>query len=331
MDRIADVSCQIPNPDNPVSTDNGNVSKSLKRPFPGISGSESEDPANQKRFIVKASKKSQNHVAEKEGESTCNKGYFGKFKARVAFHVHHYRQRFYSYMTGKNDQFPLLSQMQERRCMPVKNEQLQDEQLQDELIKALIDVVNNNDTAKAERLISIHGANDLSRYRCSFSFSDKTYPDITPFALACRFGHLGLVRGLYVTQEQLNQAFTLENGTDGRTALMLAVMKGHVEVVEQLLEWGANPQILDEAGMVVDEINLGFNKGATQDKIRNLLIKYREERNLQPFKEPDFGFYSAEGIDGINISINPESLIRLLGNLLDPNITILIDVEKKPR
>ena len=178
MDRIADVSCQIPNPDNPVSTDNGNVSKSLKRPFPGISGSESEDPANQKRFIVKASKKSQNHVAEKEGESTCNKGYFGKFKARGAFHVHHYRQRFYSYMTGKNDQFPLLSQMQERRCMPVKNEQLQDEQLQDELIKAQKLLVKQSSTIPMAfcfiRLQSL-GMKPIP-FNLSFRYSQKEIP-----------------------------------------------------------------------------------------------------------------------------------------------------------
>lgn len=284
----------------------------------------SPQPSDFGGMIVKApSQKPQDHAAQKEGKRTGNEGYFGMFRVSAALHEHHYLQRFYLY---EGDQIPFVSQMHERRCMSVLNEQLLDK-----LVKALIDAVNNNDTTKAERLISIYGANELARYRCSFSFKDKTYPDITPFALACRFGQLALVKGLYTNQEQVNQAFHCENGTHGRTALMMAVMHGHVEVVKQLLAWGADPEIFDDAGMVVDEINLAFNEGAKKANIKNLLREYREERNHEQFKEPDFCTYFIEGAPEMRLYVNPETIEHILEGFLNPDTFIHLNFEEKPR
>lgn len=273
---------------------------------------------------VKApSQKPQDHVAQREGKGSGNKAYFGIFKVNTALLEHLYLQRFYLY---EGDQIPFVSQMHERRCMPVLNEQLLDN-----LVKALIDAVNNNDTSRAERLISIYGAKELARYRCSFSFEDKTYPDITPFALACRFGQLALAKGLYANQEQVNQAFHCENGTHGRTALMLAVMYGHIDVVKQLLGWGADTEILDDHGMVVDEINLAFNEGAKQALISNLLREYREQRNYEQFKKPDFCTYFIKGVLGMGLYVNPESLDNFLDNILNPDKFIYVNCKLKPR
>ena len=49
-----------------------------------------------------------------------NDGYFGKFKASVVLHVHHYLQQFYSYMTGEDHQILLPGQIQERHCRPAE-------------------------------------------------------------------------------------------------------------------------------------------------------------------------------------------------------------------
>lgn len=71
---------------------------------------------------------------------------------------------------------------------------------------------------------------------------------------------------------------------NGRTALMLAVMYGRKNVVEQLLRWEADPQILDEAGHSVDVINFVFNKAPMYAELDKLLTQYRKEHNLPEYK-----------------------------------------------
>ena len=169
----------------------------------------------------------------------------------------------------------------------------------EEFTGMLANAFTDTDTTRAKRLISMYGADYLSSCTCSFTFRYvRTYPDITPFALACRAGNLDIVRELYVDQKQLNQTFECINGTNGRTALMLAAMNGHKRVVKQLLQWGADPQILDEAGTIVDRLNFAFNNSSTYDEIENLLNNYREEKKLPIYKPPSgFSFARAEGAD----------------------------------
>lgn len=141
----------------------------------------------------------------------------------------------------------------------------------------------DNDPSSAKNLISVYGAKKLSESRCKFSFSDKTYPDITPFALACRSGNLEIVERLYFDQKQLNEAFDCENGTNGRTPLMIATMHGHVEVVKQLLEWGANSQAEDFEGMQVSYMNMYFNEGDKEAQIEQLLKEHRKKNDLPQY------------------------------------------------
>ena len=160
---------------------------------------------------------------------------------------------------------------------PVKN--------QDELMRGMLaDAFTNKDTTNAERLIFTYGAYYLSSCTCSFTFGNRTYPDITPFALACRAGKLDIVKRLYVDPKQLNQTFECSNGINGRTALMLAVMHGHIDVVEQLLRWEADPQLIDQEGNGVDSINFVFNNHPVSVEIDKLLTQYRREHNLPQHK-----------------------------------------------
>ena len=164
-----------------------------------------------------------------------------------------------------------------------------------EFIGMLTKAFTDTDTTRAKRLISKHGAKYLSRCTCSFAYgNNKTFTDITPFALACRTGNLDIVEGLYVDQTQLNQTFECINGTNGRTALMFAAMYGHKHVVKQLLQWGADPQILDEVGHNVDDLNFSFNDALMYFEIEELLDHYREEKNL-PEYDPPSGWSSARG------------------------------------
>lgn len=104
---------------------------------------------------------------------------------------------------------------------------------------------------------------------------------------------LDLVKALYVNQEQLDQTFNVVNGTSGRTALMLAVISRHANVVEQLLRWEANTEILDGGGNCVDFINLAFShedNDVSFPAIKQLLTDYRQERNLPPYIEPGLWF-----------------------------------------
>lgn len=140
----------------------------------------------------------------------------------------------------------------------------------EEFTGMLANAFTDTDTTRAKRLISMYGADYLSSCTCSFTFRYvNTYPDITPFALACRAGNLDIVRDLYVDQKQLDQTFECINGTNGRTALMLAAMNGHKRVVKQLLQWGADPQILDEAGTIVDRLNFAFNNFQRTMKLKS--------------------------------------------------------------
>ena len=173
----------------------------------------------------------------------------------------------------------------------------------DKMMSMLADAFTDTDTTRAERLISTYGAYYLSSCTCSYTIvGNKRYPDITPFALACRTGNLDIVRRLYVDPKQLNQTFECINGTNGRTALMLAVMFGRISVVEQLLRWEADPQIRDEVGASVDEINFAFNhsKRPVCVEIDKLLIRYREEHNLPQFNSNGFRIGIAQEIDDLS-------------------------------
>ncbi|WP_257294237.1 ankyrin repeat domain-containing protein [Endozoicomonas sp. YOMI1] len=144
---------------------------------------------------------------------------------------------------------------------------------QDDFIKTLLTAITDIDTSNAKRLISEYGATELSKYRCSFAFEGTTYPDITPFALACSLGKLDLVKELYVNQEQLNQTFDTTNDCTGQTSLMLARVNGHLEVVGQLLKWGAKPQSLDKNGDVVDVIDKVLRQEDTRKIIKNFVTE----------------------------------------------------------
>ncbi|WP_422472911.1 ankyrin repeat domain-containing protein [Endozoicomonas sp. ALB032] len=191
-------------------------------------------------------------------------------------------------------------------------------------VDRLVWVITNADStdadiAEAKRLISEYGADEISKCTRSFPvIKNLYYSAITPFALACRFGKLDLVKALYVNQEQLEQTFEVVNGTNGRTALMLAVIGRHPNVVEQLLTWEANTQILDGAGHCVDFLNSAFShkdNGASFSAIKKLLTDYRNERNLPPYREPDvqISFLPDSGVTNIDINNNiPPSHAQLI-------------------
>ncbi|WOG28395.1 ankyrin repeat domain-containing protein [Endozoicomonas sp. 8E] len=186
------------------------------------------------------------------------------------------------------------------------------ESFAESLVKVITDPGSTDaDTSEAVRLISVYGADELAKYTCRFSFhtnTTKSYPAITPFALACRFGKLDLVKALYVNQQQLNQTFNIENGTNGRTALMLSVIHGHVNVVAQLLDWGADPLILDEYNHCVDTLNYAFNidNPDVLIKIEELLTNYRKDKNLPPYKEPKVSMYQIADTGNVNIHVAPD-------------------------
>ena len=139
---------------------------------------------------------------------------------------------------------------------------------------------SDSDTSAATMLLTTYGAELLSKCKCPFRFSDKLYPGITPFALACRSGNLHIVKSLFIDTWQLNQSFECINGINGRTPLMLAAMYGHVDTVRQLLEWQADPQIVDQMGDTVDHIAYKFTNLFVASEIECLLRKYREENGL---------------------------------------------------
>lgn len=139
---------------------------------------------------------------------------------------------------------------------------------------------SDSDTSAATALLTTYGAELLSKCKCPFRFSNKFYPGITPFALACRSGNLDIVQSLFIDTWQLNQSFECINGINGRTPLMLAAMYGHVDTVRQLLEWKADPQIVDQIGDTVDHISYKFTNLFVASQIECLLQKYREENGL---------------------------------------------------
>lgn len=137
-----------------------------------------------------------------------------------------------------------------------------------------------SDTSAATGLISTYGAELLSKCKCPYRFRNYFYPGIPPFALACKSGNLDIVKSLFIDSWQLNQSFDCINGVSGRTPLMLAAMHGHVDVIRQLLEWKADPQIVDQIGASVDHISCAFNSISVAREIECLLRKYREENGL---------------------------------------------------
>ena len=137
-----------------------------------------------------------------------------------------------------------------------------------------------SDTSAATGLISTYGAELLSKCKCPYRFRNYFYPGIPPFALACKSGTLDIVKSLFLDSWQLNQSFDCINGVSGRTPLMLAAMHGHVDVIRQLLEWKADPQIVDQIGASVDHISCAFNSISVARQIECLLRKYREENGL---------------------------------------------------
>ena len=136
------------------------------------------------------------------------------------------------------------------------------------------------DTSAAKELLTTYGAELLSKCKCPFRFSDKFYPGITPIALACRSGNLDIVKSLFIDTWQLNESFDCINGINGRTPLMLAAMFGHVDIVRQLLEWKADPQMVDQLGDAVDHISYKFTNLYVASQIECLLQKYREDNGL---------------------------------------------------
>ena len=106
---------------------------------------------------------------------------------------------------------------------------------------------SDSDTSAATGLISTYGAELLSKCKCPYRFCTFFYPEITPFALACKSGNLDIVKSLFIDSWQLNQTFSCINGVNGRTPLMFAAMHGHVDVIRQLLEWKAGPEIVVSA------------------------------------------------------------------------------------
>lgn len=139
---------------------------------------------------------------------------------------------------------------------------------------------SDSDTSAATMLLTTYGAELLSKCKCPFRFSNKLYPGITPFALSCRSGNLDIVKSLFIDTWQLNQSFDCVNGINGRTPLMLAAMYGHVDVVRQLLEWKADPQIVDQIGDTADHISYKFTNLFVASQIECLLKKYREDNGL---------------------------------------------------
>lgn len=175
------------------------------------------------------------------------------------------------------------------------------ERIVERLFKIITDADNTDaDIEEAKSLISEYGADELAKCTGVFSIDENLfYPAITPFALACRFGKLDLVKALFVNQEQLDQTFDIENGTNGRTALMIAVIGRHVDVVQQLLTWGANTQILDSQNNCVDYLNVAFSYQDDADhesffRIKNSLTAYRNERGLPPYIEPRMSIWDID-------------------------------------
>ncbi|WP_257281269.1 ankyrin repeat domain-containing protein [Endozoicomonas sp. ISHI1] len=197
-----------------------------------------------------------------------------------------------------------------REAMAISTGDANPERFAESLVKVITDPDSTDpDTSEAVRLIAEYGADELARLTIPFSFHMKTtrsFPAITLFALACRFGKLDLVKALYVNQEQLNQTFDMENGTNGNTAIMLAVIHGHANVVKYLLDLGADPLILNEDNRFAEHLNSAHNAGRPDSyiEIRELLADYRKERNLPPLEEPAMSGYYIEGTEKRVISVN---------------------------
>ncbi|WP_252177893.1 ankyrin repeat domain-containing protein [Endozoicomonas sp. 4G] len=195
------------------------------------------------------------------------------------------------------DTVPQLCKMIKSGAMAISEEPATLEEFVDSLVKVITNPDSTDaETAQAVRLISKYGADQLARCTVSFPINNNlSYPAITPFALACRHGKLDLVEALFVNQEQLDQTFdTKGNVPKGRTALMLAVIKGHVNVVKQLLDWGADVQKHDETNLCAEELNMICNNKGKEDtfrKIKQVLKEHREERNLPPFIYPPFRIF----------------------------------------
>ena len=140
----------------------------------------------------------------------------------------------------------------------------------------------SGNSSEAMAIIEVHGQ-EIAKHKVRFATKDMTYPSVTPFWLACRTGHLKVIKALYQDPTQLTERPECINGPNGRTPLMLAVMYGYVDIVKQLLEWGANPQEKDNDGLGVDYMNIYFNHNLNQKTIAELLTEYRGRNGMQQY------------------------------------------------
>ena len=127
---------------------------------------------------------------------------------------------------------------------------------------------------------------EIKDYKVSFQPPGKSlfYPNVTPFWLACRAGHLKTCKKLYQEPSMLTEAPECVNGANGRTPLMVAVESGQVNIVEALLKWGADTETKDADGFGVDALNCYFNTDSMiQKEISSCLKKYREEKGIPQY------------------------------------------------
>jgi len=135
---------------------------------------------------------------------------------------------------------------------------------------ALTRAIKQRQTEQALHLISISNAEKIHR------------PDLaggTPFHLACEIGLLDIAQALLAASFQIDtpgspvmQGFSVRNPFYGKTALMVAAESTNVEVVNFLLENGANFNITDTNGSSI------IHLVAASREDTSLSVPQREQR-----------------------------------------------------